>query len=86
MVCSSPSEKPTEKIRTYGKLFEKIGVAEVIAAPEDRRKRFSDRVADGVTRFTGSMTFVYIQTQRKRENAEDSREASAFSLFLCVSA
>ncbi|MFL5386578.1 MAG: DUF1003 domain-containing protein [Longimicrobiaceae bacterium] len=27
---------------------------------EDRRKRVSERVADGVTRFTGSMTFVYI--------------------------
>ena len=27
---------------------------------EDHRKRFSERVADGVTRFTGSMTFVYI--------------------------
>src|SRR3982751_1783809 len=27
---------------------------------EDRRKRLSERVADAVTRFTGSMTFVYI--------------------------
>jgi cyanophycinase len=27
MVCSSPSESPEEKVRTYGKLFEKIGVA-----------------------------------------------------------
>ena len=27
---------------------------------EDRRKTTSERVADGVTRFTGSMTFVYI--------------------------
>ena len=27
---------------------------------EEGRKRLSERVADGVTRFTGSMTFVYI--------------------------
>lgn len=33
IVCSSPSENPEEKVRTYGKLFEKIGVAEVIGAP-----------------------------------------------------
>jgi cyanophycinase len=33
IVCSSPSEEPEEKARTYRKLFEKIGVAEVIEAP-----------------------------------------------------
>ncbi|HEV7589156.1 MAG TPA: cyanophycinase [Longimicrobium sp.] len=37
LVCSSPSEKPREKARTYGRLFEKIGVAEVIAAPITQR-------------------------------------------------
>jgi cyanophycinase len=33
IICSSPSENPEEKVRTYGKLFEKIGVAEVFGAP-----------------------------------------------------
>jgi len=37
LVCSAPSENPEEKVRTYGRLFEKIGVAEVIAAPITER-------------------------------------------------
>jgi cyanophycinase len=32
IVCSSPSEEPREKARTYRKLFEKIGVSEVTEA------------------------------------------------------
>ncbi len=33
VVCSSPSESPEEKVRVYGDLFEKIGVASVHGAP-----------------------------------------------------
>lgn len=33
LVCSSPSAEPEEKVRTYEKLFRKIGVAEVVGAP-----------------------------------------------------
>lgn len=33
VVCSSPSESPRDKVEVYGKLFEKIGVAEVYGAP-----------------------------------------------------
>jgi cyanophycinase len=37
VVCSSPSEQPQEKVEVYGRLFEKIGVAEVYgAAIKDR--------------------------------------------------
>jgi cyanophycinase len=32
VICSAPSEDPEEKIRVYGELFERIGVAEVIPA------------------------------------------------------
>jgi cyanophycinase len=39
IVCSSPSENPEEKVDTYGKLFEKIGVAEVIGAPITTRNQ-----------------------------------------------
>ena len=39
IICSSPSENPEEKVDTYGELFEKIGVAEVIPAPITDRKR-----------------------------------------------
>lgn len=42
IVCSSPSENPEEKVRTYGKLFEKIGVAEVVGAPITDRNQAQD--------------------------------------------
>lgn len=42
VICSSPSENPEEKVDTYGKLFEKLGVAEVIAAPITDRKQADD--------------------------------------------
>jgi cyanophycinase len=32
VVCSSPSEEPEEKVKVYGRLFKKIGVAEVYGA------------------------------------------------------
>jgi cyanophycinase len=39
VICSSPSENPRDKVEVYGKLFETIGVAEVIGAPiTDRRQ------------------------------------------------
>ena len=37
VICSSPSEDPEDKVRTYGKLFEKLGVKEVIGAPITER-------------------------------------------------
>lgn len=39
IICSSPSENPEEKVDTYGELFEKIGVAEVIGAPITERNQ-----------------------------------------------
>jgi cyanophycinase len=42
IVCSSPSESPEEKVDTYGELFEKIGVAEVIPAPITDRHQAED--------------------------------------------
>jgi cyanophycinase len=42
IVCSSPSESPEEKVDTYGELFEKIGVAEVIGAPITDRHQAED--------------------------------------------
>jgi cyanophycinase len=53
MVCSSPSENPEEKIRTYGALFEKIGVAEVIAAPiTERVEANAPEILEGLERAT----------------------------------
>jgi cyanophycinase len=53
MVCSSPSESPEEKVRTYGKLFEKIGVAEVIPAPiTDRVEANAPEILEGLERAT----------------------------------
>ncbi|HVG46177.1 MAG TPA: cyanophycinase [Longimicrobium sp.] len=53
MVCSSPSENPEEKIRTYGKLFEKLGVAEVIpAAITERNQSNAPEILEGVERAT----------------------------------
>ncbi|HEU4561009.1 MAG TPA: hypothetical protein VFS20_24370, partial [Longimicrobium sp.] len=41
IVCSSPSEDPQDKVRTYDKLFQKLGVAEVIPAPIVERNQAS---------------------------------------------
>lgn len=37
VVCSSPSAEPEEKVRVYGELFRRIGVADVVEAPITRR-------------------------------------------------
>lgn len=42
IVCSSPSEEPHEKVRTYDELFRKLGVAEVIPAPIVERNQASE--------------------------------------------
>lgn len=42
VICSSPSEEPEEKVDTYGELFEKLGVAEVIPAAITDRKEADD--------------------------------------------
>jgi cyanophycinase len=42
IICSSPSENPEEKVDTYGALFEKLGVAEVIPAPITDRNQADD--------------------------------------------
>jgi cyanophycinase len=53
LICSSPSEDPHDKIRSYAPLFEKLSVAEVIAAPiTDRNQAASDEVLAGVERAT----------------------------------
>jgi cyanophycinase len=53
IICSSPSENPEEKVDTYGALFEKLGVAEVIAAPvTDRREADTPELLAAVKRAT----------------------------------
>jgi cyanophycinase len=53
LICSSPSESPEEKVDTYGKLFERIGVAEVIPAPITERQEAETReILEGVERAT----------------------------------
>ncbi|HEX8242229.1 MAG TPA: cyanophycinase [Longimicrobium sp.] len=53
LICSSPSEDPHDKIRTYTPLFEKLGVAEVIPAPiTDRNDASSPEVLAGLQRAT----------------------------------
>lgn len=53
IVCSSPSEEPEEKADTYGALFEKIGVAEVIpAAVTDRHEGERGELVEAARRAT----------------------------------
>ncbi len=53
LVCSSPSEEPHEKIRSYGSLFRKLGAAEVIPAPiTERNQAATEEVLQGVERAT----------------------------------
>lgn len=53
IICSSPSESPEEKVDVYGKLFEKIGVAEVIPAPiTERREADTPELLEAVKRAT----------------------------------
>jgi cyanophycinase len=42
MVCSAPSVEPEEKVRTYAKIFRRIGVGEVIDAPVSDRREGGD--------------------------------------------
>jgi cyanophycinase len=54
ILCSSPSENPEEKVDTYGKLFEKIGVSEVIPAAITERKQAEEpELVKAVERATG---------------------------------
>jgi cyanophycinase len=53
IICSSPSENPEEKVDTYGALFRKIGVAEVIpAAITDRHQAEDPELLQAVERAT----------------------------------
>jgi cyanophycinase len=53
LICSSPSEDPEKKVRTYGPLFEKIGVAEVIPAPiQERNEAEAPEILEGLERAT----------------------------------
>ena len=53
IVCSSPSEDPRDKVEVYGKLFEKIGVAEVYGAPiTDRNEADRPENLEAVERAT----------------------------------
>lgn len=54
LVCGTPSEKVAEKERTYRKLFEKIGVAEVMEPDVTRRHDGDDdELVEMVRRATG---------------------------------
>jgi cyanophycinase len=54
VVCGTPSNKPLEKERKYGKLFRKIGVAEVIEARiEERVDAERKELLDATRRATG---------------------------------
>lgn len=53
IVCSSPSEDPHDKVRTYEKLFRKLGVAEVIPAPITERGQAAEPgLLEGLERAT----------------------------------
>lgn len=53
VVCSSPSSDPEEKVRTYEKLFRKIGVAEVAgAAIAERPDAYRPELVEAVERAT----------------------------------
>lgn len=53
IVCSSPSEEPEKKVDVYGRLFEKIGVAEVIPAPiSDRKEADTPEMLEAAERAT----------------------------------
>ena len=53
IICSSPSENPEEKVDTYGALFQKLGVAEVIpAAITDRSEAEDPELVEAVERAT----------------------------------
>jgi cyanophycinase len=53
IICSSPSETPHEKVRTYGPLFEKLGVAEAFPAPiTERNQASSKEILDALERAT----------------------------------
>jgi cyanophycinase len=54
IVCSSPSGEAEEAFETYRKIFEEIGVAEVIpAAIEERNEADTPELLDAVQRATG---------------------------------
>ncbi|HSU14194.1 cyanophycinase [Longimicrobium sp.] len=53
VICSSPSEDPLGKVRTYGPLFEKLGVAEAFPAPiTERNQASSKEILDALGRAT----------------------------------
>jgi cyanophycinase len=53
VICSTPSESPEEKVDVYGALFEKIGVAEIIAAPiTDRHEGEDPELLEALERAT----------------------------------
>jgi len=53
IICSSPSEDPHDKVRTYTALFEKLGVAEVIPAAIVERNQANDpELLEGLERAT----------------------------------
>lgn len=56
MVCSTPSQEQARKVRVYGKLFERIGVAEILDAPLGTR---ADAEADHFVEAAGTATAVF---------------------------
>ncbi|HYE57661.1 MAG TPA: cyanophycinase [Rhodothermales bacterium] len=53
VLCGAPSEDPFDKMNTYGPLFEKIGVKEIIEAPITERHDCEDpKLLEGLERAT----------------------------------
>ena len=53
VICSSPSENPEEKVDTYGELFRKLGVQEVIGAPiTERNQANTPEIVEAIQRAT----------------------------------
>lgn len=53
VICSTPSESPEDKVEVYGRLFRRIGVAEVIGAPiTDRNEGNQGPFVEAVQRAT----------------------------------
>lgn len=53
LICSAPSAEPEEKVRVYGRLFRKIGAAEVLDAPlKDRAQAEEDQMVEAAERAT----------------------------------
>jgi cyanophycinase len=54
MVCAAATEEPEESLRNYGKVFHKLGVADVVGVPfNDRSEGEDPRLVEQLERATG---------------------------------